>query len=217
MSDRTDATTVASVAAFDVDHTLTRHDCVGRFLVRVGGRSGLAKAALRRPVATVVAAVRRDRDALKEVFVGGVLRGRRVEEVAALGEAFAAEVMSADLRADVVDRLRWHQRAGHRVVLVSASLGPYLRPLGERLSVDAVMCTDAEATAGVYGDRLDGRNCRAEEKATRLGAWLASTGSSTDGLWAYGDSAGDVAMLAMAPFPVWVTDAPLDVVPPVLQ
>lgn len=205
------------VAAFDVDHTLTQHDCVSRFLVRVGGYHGITLAVLRRPVAALRAAVRRDRDALKEVVAGGVLRGRRVDEVAALGEAFAAEVMAADLRADTVARLRWHQRAGHRVVLVSASLGPYLRPLGERLGVDAVLCTDVVADSGVYGDRLDGGNCRALVKADRLGAWLAAEGLSADALWAYGDSSGDVAMLAMAPFQVWVTDAPLDAAPVALD
>ena len=201
------------VAAFDVDHTITRHDCVTRFLVRVGGRRGIVLAMGRRPLATLRSAVRRDRDLLKEVVAGGVLRGRSVTDVAALGEAFAAEVMATDLRADVVARLRWHQRAGHRVVLVSASMGPYLRPLGTRLGVDAVLCTDVVAAGGVYGDRLDGGNCRAEEKAVRLGAWLTAEELPTDALWAYGDSAGDVAMLAMAPYPVWVTDAPLPVAP----
>ena len=208
-----DSGPATGVAAFDVDHTITRHDCVGRFLVRLGGPWGIVTAMLRRPGATLSGALRRDRDAIKAVVVGGVLRGRRVADVDAQGEAFAAEVMAGDLRADVVDRLRWHQRAGHRVVLVSASLGPYLRPLGARLGVDAVLCTDVAATDGVYGDALDGPNCRAEEKAVRLGAWLAAAGLSTDALWAYGDGTGDVAMLALAPFPVWVTDAPLAAVP----
>jgi HAD superfamily hydrolase (TIGR01490 family) len=202
-----------AVAAFDVDRTITRHDCVWPFLVRVGGRWGVARAVLRRPAATVRALLRRDRDALKEVVAGGVLRGRRVSDVAALGEAFAAEVMAADLRADVVDRLRWHQRAGHRIVIVSASMGPYLRPLGDRLGVDAVLCTDVVQRDGVYGDRLDGGNCRGPEKAVRLGAWLAAEGLSAEELSAYGDSSGDVAMLAMAPSPVWVADAVLDAAP----
>jgi HAD superfamily hydrolase (TIGR01490 family) len=205
----------AAVAAFDVDHTLTRHDCVGRFLVRVGGRRGVLAALVRRPGATLLALLRRDRDGLKEVVTGGVLRGRRVADVDALGEAFAAEVLAADLRADVVDRLRWHERAGHRVVLVSASLGPYLRPLGSRLGVDAVLCTDVVERDGVYGDRLLGGNCRGAEKAVRLAAWLAGEGLSSDALWAYGDSPGDVAMLAMAPYPVWVGDGVLEAAPKV--
>lgn len=203
----------AAVAAFDVDHTITRHDCVGPFLVRVGGRRGIVRALLRHPLLTGGAIARRDRDAVKEIVVGGVLRGRSVAEVDELGRHFAAEVVAEDLRADVVARLRWHQRRGDRTVLVSASLGSYLRPLAAALGVDAVLCTDVAASDGVYGATLDGGNCRAEEKASRLAAWLAAEGLSTDELWAYGDSAGDAALLAMSPHPVWVAGVVVEAAP----
>src|SRR3954464_11542908 len=39
-------------------------------------------------------------------------------------------------------------------------------------------------------DRLDGANCRGEEKARRLSAWLAAEGLTSADLWAYGDSSG---------------------------
>jgi len=205
-----------AVAAFDVDHTITRHDCVSRFLVRLGGRRGIATALGRRPVRSITAAVRRDRDDLKEVVAGGVLTGRYVDDVDREGRSFAAAVLAGDLRADVVARLRWHLRTGHRVVLVSASLGPYLRPFGELLGVHAVLCTDVAVEAGRYLDRLDGPNCRGEEKAARLSTWLAERGLSTDDLWCYGDSAGDAPMLALSPRPVWVTGARLPVAPEVV-
>ena len=68
------------------------------------------------------------------------------------------------------------------------------------------------STPGASTDRTAGPRRR------RSGSARGSTGEglSTDALWAYGDSAGDVAMLAMAPFPVWVTEAPLAVVPAVV-
>ena len=166
----------ATVAAFDVDHTITRHDCVSRFLVRLGGRRGIAGALARQPVRSITAAIRRDRDELKEIVVGGILTGRYVDDVDREGRSFAAEMLAGDLRADVVARLRWHLRAGHRVVLVSASLGPYLRPFAELLGVDDVLCTDVAVDAGRYLDRLDGPNCRGAEKVVRLSAWLAERG-----------------------------------------
>ena len=69
------------VVAFDVDGTLTTRDCVRPFLERVAGRRRLVAAVLRRPLATVVATARRDRDGLKEIIVGGSLRGKRVTDV----------------------------------------------------------------------------------------------------------------------------------------
>ncbi|MCU1501942.1 MAG: hypothetical protein JWM12_1296 [Ilumatobacteraceae bacterium] len=197
-----------TVVAFDVDGTLTRRDCVGPFLLRLGGRRGVVLAVLQRPVATARAIVRRDRDAFKEIVVGGVFVGRSPAAVAALGVDFAAQVLATGLRADSIGRLRWHQRSGHTVVLVSASLGPYLRPLGELLGVDGVLCTDVAHDGVRYGRRLDGPNCRGAEKARRLAAWLADRELAPADLWAYGDSAGDAELLAMAAHPVWIHDAP---------
>ncbi len=208
----TDASPV--VAAFDVDGTLTVRDCVRPFLELVGGRRRLVASVLRRPLASLGAGVRRDRDAVKQIVVGGVLVGRDVAAVHELGRSFANKVVAEMLRPDTLGRLRWHQQRGHRTVLVSASLRPYLEPLGADLDVDAVLCTDAEAIDGRYTDRLDGPNCRAGEKAERLQAWLEANGLVGARLWAYGDSRGDREMLAMADHPVWVEAATVPVVPP---
>ncbi|MFZ9629248.1 MAG: HAD-IB family hydrolase, partial [Ilumatobacteraceae bacterium] len=164
----------AEVAAFDVDGTLTVRDCVAPFLARVAGWRGVTAAVVRRPRRTISAAARRDRDRFKELLVGGVLAGRSVVDVERLGEEFAGEVHDHWLRADTVERLHWHQRMGHRIVLVSASLGPYLRPLGRRLGVDDVLCAEPLRRGDVFGDGLVGANCRAAEKVRRLDAWLES-------------------------------------------
>ncbi len=201
------------VAAFDVDGTLTVRDCVQPFLVRVGGWSGVTTALLRKPAASLGAAWHRDRDRFKELVVGGVLRGRRVEQVEALGEAFADEVAADWLRADTVARLRWHQRMGHRIVLVSASLGPYLRPLGRRLGVDDVLCAEPLREGDLFGDGLQGQNCRAAEKVRRLDAWLAASELGDATVWAYGDSNGDRELLARADHPLFVKDMTVSAVP----
>lgn len=201
------------VAAFDVDGTLTVRDCVRPFLVRVGGRVGVARAILRRPIAALTGVARRDRDRLKELIVGGVLRGRKIAQVEAVGEQFAEQVHDGWLRADIVQRLRWHQRVGHRVVLVSASLGPYLRPLGRRLGVDDVLCADAQQVGDEFGDGLAGRNCRAAEKVRRLEAWLRDRRLDDATVWAYGDSAGDRELLARADHAQLVTRELVSAVP----
>lgn len=201
------------VAAFDVDGTLTRRDCVAPFLRRVGGYRSIAVALLRRPVATVAGAARRDRDRLKEVVVGGVMRGRQVDVVAAEGLAFAVDVEATFLRADTVARLRWHQQMGHHTVFVSASLRPYLDPLARSLGVEHVLCTDVVSEHGTYTSVLKGPNCRGAEKAARLDALLATHGLGGAEVWAYGDSSGDRELLARADHPTWVHGATLPAVP----
>ena len=204
------------VAAFDVDGTLTTRDCVRPFLERAAGRRRLVTSWLRRPVATVVAAARRDRDRFKEIIVGGSLRGKLIADVETIGEQFAQYVLVNWLRPDTLRRLRWHQQSGHRTVIVSASLAAYLRPLALRLGVDHVLCTDSTRSGDRYGDRLDGPNCRAGEKRRRLDEWLEQQRWVHAEVWAYGDSAGDRELLARADHAVWVNGATISEIPEVV-
>jgi phosphatidylglycerophosphatase C len=191
------------VAAFDVDGTLTTKDCVVPFLRRAAG-ARLATALLRHPVALVQALARRDRDRLKELACAS-LRGRDARKLDLLGVEFEREFVYPRLRGDTTARLRRHAELGHTVILASASLEQYLVPLGERLGVDAVVCTRLERDAhGRLTGRLRGANCRGAEKARRAHEWLVGAGLVDAELWAYGDSPGDAELLAAADHPVRV-------------
>ena len=196
-------TTRRVVAAFDVDGTLTRSDCVRPFLWRAAGlRVPLALA--RHPVTVARALARRDRDGLKEV-VCSALRGLDAAALDRLGIEFCRAYISQRLRDDTTARLRRHRELGHTVILASASLEPYVTPLGRQLGVDDVVCTRLEHGAdGRLTGRLRGANCRGPEKARRVAEWLGGAGLGGAQLWAYGDSASDDEFLAAADHPVRV-------------
>jgi phosphatidylglycerophosphatase C len=197
------------VAAFDVDGTLTTGDCVTPFLRRAAGRR-LWTTLLRHPLALGAAAARRDRDRLKELACSA-LRGIESTEIEHLGEAFAREVGAGRLRDDTVARLRRHRELGHTVILASASLDPYLVPLGRSLGVDAVVCTVLErGRDGRLTGRLVGANCRGAEKARRVRGWLREHDLADAELWAYGDSSGDDELLALADRPLRVDGIRVD-------
>jgi phosphatidylglycerophosphatase C len=197
------------VAAFDVDGTLTTGDCVTPFLRRAAGRR-LWTTLLRHPVALAGSAARRDRDRLKELACSA-LRGIESAEIEHLGEAFAREVGAGRLRDDTVARLRRHRELAHTVILASASLDPYLVPLGRSLGVDAVVCTVLERGAdGRLTGRLAGANCRGAEKARRVRDWLRENDLAGAELWAYGDSSGDDELLALADRPLRVDGIRVD-------
>jgi phosphatidylglycerophosphatase C len=196
------------VAAFDVDGTLTRRDCVVPFLWRLGA-ARLVLGLARRAPAVVSALARRDRDRLKELATAVAFRGRSVAAVERVAAAFGDEI-ERWLRDDTAARLAWHRKQGHLVVLVSASYGLYLDVLGRTLGVDAVLATRLASDGATFTGMLVGRNCRGPEKLRRLDEWLA-TRDGVDGgrqgvvLWAYGDSAGDRELLGAADHPVWAT------------
>ena len=64
-----------SVAAFDVDGTLTTRDCVVPFLRRFAVRPTALGGLLARSPGTIAALARRDRDALKVAVSEAVFRG----------------------------------------------------------------------------------------------------------------------------------------------
>jgi len=202
-----------AVAAFDWDGTLTVRDCVVPFLGRVAGNLGLGRRLLATPGALLAAAARRDRDGLKALGVAAAFTGRPVAEVNETGRQYADYVASHWLRPDTLARLRWHQAMGHTVVVVSASLGPYLHPLGRELGVDGVVCSELAVRGEQFTGELAGPNCRGRHKVDRLRTWLATVGGGARVAWAYGDSAGDEPMLACAEHPVRVGRHRLDAVP----
>jgi phosphatidylglycerophosphatase C len=190
-----------TVAAFDFDGTLTRRDSLVPFLAQVCGwpRVTTALSALAPRIALALSG-HGDRDAAKEALLKRLLAGRKASDVAAAGERYAASLRQRGrLRPEMLDRVHWHREQGHALVLVSASLTPYLDPLGDDLGFDAVLATRlAIDSSWRLTGRFDGNNVRGAEKVARLEAWLAGDRPT---LWVYGNSQGDAELLAIADAP----------------
>lgn len=198
---------MTTIAAFDFDATLTRHDSVVPFLRQVAGTGRLVGGLAARPHRVVPALVRLDRDELRALASQVALRGVRLDAFHDEAARLAARIVDGGLRDDTSARLAWHRREGHRVVIVSASYEQYVRVVGEHLGVDEVLATRVEFDrTGRCTGRLVGANCRADEKVRRLSEWMSALGlaRSDATIWAYGDSPGDRALLEFADHPVWV-------------
>jgi len=199
-----------AVATFDFDGTLSRRDSLLPFLVFVRGAAATARAVVAEgPRFGRVLLGTASRDEAKEALLTRLLSGAEAGQLTESGRAFAERLVARGLRPAMRHRLQWHRQAGHRVVIVSASPTIYLATAGARLGVDAVLATELEVDAdGRLTGKLAGRNCRGDEKANRLRAWLDASAPERSErpprLWAYGDSRGDAEMLALADVAVWV-------------
>lgn len=185
------------VAAFDFDGTLTRRDSLIPFLAGYVGRAVTARG--------LVAAAKTvgDRSARKEALLDRTLRGRPADEIARAGAAYAARLVANGMRRDTLALLADHRSNGHRPVIVSASPELYVGAAGRLLGIDDVIGTRLEVDdVGRLTGRYDGRNCLGEEKVLRLDEWLADREPTL--LYAYGNSAGDDALLARADVPTRV-------------
>ena len=189
------------VAAFDFDGTVTDRDTLVPFLARAFGRMrvGATFAALTMPgIGHVLGLVTIDE--FKVRVLRRLMAGEPVGRLRALGDAHARALVPW-LRPEALRRIAWHRAQGHELVLVSSTLDLYLARVGADLGFDHVLCTRLAARRGADGVErfdggLDGVDCAGPEKLHRLAALVGDL--SAVELHAYGDSAGDAALLAAA-------------------
>ena len=186
------------IVAFDFDGTLTVRDTFNAFLwcmTPPARRWALLR--LAPELARYI--VSRDRGRLKAAAVHAILRGRTRVDLQAAATRFADDLTARLLRPDALATWEAHRVAGRRLVIVTASPDLIIAPFAERLGADRLIGTRLEFDrAGRATGRLCGLNCRGPEKVRRL---REAFGPDVRLAAAYGDTAGDREMLAIADQP----------------
>lgn len=95
----------------------------------------------------------------------------------------------------MLSKIRWHRAQGDDVAIVSASLAPYLRHWCERVGVER-LSTELESRSGILTGRYVGADCAGPEKARRVRARFELAKYAI--IYAYGDTAEDAQLLALA-------------------
>ncbi|VVD63447.1 HAD-IB family hydrolase [Pandoraea anhela] len=186
------------VAAFDFDGTISTTDSLRVFVRSTVGTPRFLLGALLASVWLMGAALRLvDRGTAKAAFLRATVGGRHRHQLDADAQRFVQDRLPSLLRPEMLARVRQHRALGHRVVLVSASPGLYLRPWAASVGFETVLCTELafdaqDRFAGVFGKP----NCWGPEKVRRLEAWWGQTPPRV--LFAYGDSRGDKEMAERA-------------------
>ncbi|EKQ60732.1 hypothetical protein WS7_11797 [Xanthomonas citri pv. malvacearum str. GSPB2388] len=183
------------LALFDFDHTVTTCDTYARFLRKVATPAQLAAAkwqvgpwVLGYRLGVVSAA------ALRTRVTRIVFSGRSLDEMAMHGASYARTALPGVLRAEMMQRIDWHQARGHEVVLVSGSLDLYLQPWCTQHGL-SLICNRLEHTGGVLSGRYADGDC-GPHKVARIRSQYELP--RYDCVHAYGDSREDKPMLALA-------------------
>ncbi|ALS64466.1 HAD-IB family hydrolase [Pandoraea apista] len=187
------------IAAFDFDGTISTTDSLRVFVRRTVGTPRFLTGAMLASPWLLGAALRLvDRGTAKAAFLRATIGGRTQGQLEDDAQRFVAGPLQHLLRPEMLARLRQHRALGHRVVLVSASPGLYLRPWANAVGVfDAVLSTElAFDPQGRFAGQFAQPNCWGPEKVRRLEAWW--THAPPRILFAYGDSRGDKEMAARA-------------------
>ncbi len=181
------------LTAFDFDGTLTYKDSFVSFLFDLFGLTGVALALLLKPSLLLGYLATRDRGALKAGLLHALAGAMPREALAARMTDFAARTGHGLFRPDALET--WQGTDGLRVI-VTASPEMLVAPFGALIGADRVIGTRLGFSAdGRLLPRLDGPNCRGQEKVRRL---REAFGPDVTLDAAYGDTDGDRDMLAFA-------------------
>jgi HAD superfamily hydrolase (TIGR01490 family) len=130
------------------------------------------------------------------------IRGRRREDVVAVGRSVASEEIIPRLYPQAVELLNRHKRAGREVYICSSSPQDFLELLADELRIDGVVGTCAEVAGDRYTGRLEGLLCHGPEKARRVRELAEQRNIDLTRSYAYSDSANDLPLLEAVGNPV---------------
>ncbi|MEX2598839.1 MAG: HAD family hydrolase [Dehalococcoidia bacterium] len=188
------------LAVFDFDGTLTYCDTLFPFLRHAMGRTWFwLKFASLVPTLLAYKAGRLDRDQAKEAVLRRYLRRWPEEKVRSMAENYVVTRLPRLLNPVALERLQWHARQGHDLVVVSASQDLYVAPCMSFHGVMDTIATRLEVVDGRMTGRMSGGNCYGPEKLFRLQRLVGDLEGR--GLYVYGDSKGDLDLLAVARHP----------------
>lgn len=189
-----------TIAFFDFDGTLTRHDTLFTFARHSVGKKKLICALIKSLPAIIswkIGMMTNSR--AKEILFTHIYKGISYGYLVGKARSFIP-VLDKDLNTRGIAALSYHKKLGHTLVIVSASMDFWVLPWAHSHGIDKVIATSPEIAADhTLSGKFATPNCHGAEKAIRIKEVYANRDMSGD--YAYGDSSGDEQMLSMVGHP----------------
>ena len=112
---------------------------------------------------------------------------------------YALEVIDEIVKNNAMERINWHKKKGHELVIVTASIHNWIQPWADKNGFKDVISTGAEERSGILTGRFQPRNCYGKEKLRRFLEKYPNRKEYY--LFVYGDSRGDKEILQIADEP----------------
>lgn len=184
------------IALFDFDGTITRKDSLFDFIAFVKGERKLWVGMLAlSPMLIQYKLKLLSNEEAKQRMLGYFFSGMDVQRFEKLGEEYALTKIDAIVRPKAIEQIVWHQAQGDTVVIVSASIRCWLDAWCKKHNI-MLISTELVKENGKITGRFSTRNCYGKEKIKRLKESFDL--KSYQYIYAYGDSAGDKELLALA-------------------
>lgn len=188
-----------TLALFDFDGTVTKTDSLIHYFIYMSN-SRFKKAAASFYFGALYLFMRlgmMNNQRFKERCFSFLFKNIHQRIIIEKSNRFSVEILPGIIRQSALDRIYWHKKQNHRVIIVSASLNLYLQNWCESHGIELIS-SELEWENDFFTGRIKGRECSGDEKVKRLSR-LISFKEYTQ-VYAYGDSKSDRPMLSLANF-----------------
>jgi phosphatidylglycerophosphatase C len=188
-----------TLALFDFDHTITTADTFLDIIIFLFGKIRFAAGMLVCSPALILYLLGIIPNyKAKSRVISHYFKGMPKELFEMLCSGYARSGIGRVLRAEAIERIRWHKKHGHRVIIISASLESWIKPWAKESGIDDVIATIPEFKDGKVTGKLATKNCCGKEKLSRFLEKYPDAEKYT--VYAYGDSSGDREILDFADY-----------------
>lgn len=188
------------IAFFDFDGTITKHDSFIEFAKFSLGRKRLYTAIVRNSLHLALWKLGfLTNSKAKQKLFSTLFKGKEYAWFKSCGVKFKG-IIKRDLNPDILYKIQQHKEAGHKVVIVTASIPEWIYPWATETGIDAVLGTEIEIDKeGFITGNFRMPNCHGIEKVNRIKALYPDIADIES--WGYGDSDGDIPMLNLVRHP----------------
>lgn len=187
---------IKNLALFDFDGTITTKDSLADFIQYAVGKPtyhmGLLKLS---PMLTAYTLKLIPNHIAKEKLIGHFFKGWDVDRFKKLAEQYSLEQIDNITRPKAIEKIKWHQEQGHKIVIVSASMEYWLKAWCDKNNIDLIS-THLEVKDNKLTGKFASKNCYGIEKANRVQETY-NIGDYSH-IYVYGDSRGDKELLTLA-------------------
>ncbi|WP_142414776.1 HAD-IB family hydrolase [Hathewaya massiliensis] len=185
------------LAIFDVDFTLTSKETLVQFYKFMIKKNPKFIVYIPRAIFSGLTYILKinDEKRTKEIFIR-FIRGIKEEDMEATVKEFYNEVLSKIIYSDSINMIKKLKKEGCKIILISASPEFYLNSLYNIKEVDKIIGSTIRAKEGIYENRMEGENCKGEEKIKRLMAYLKENNIEVDfkNSYMFSDSLSDLPL-----------------------
>jgi len=185
-----------TLALFDFDGTITTDDSLLKFIrFVVGDIKFLIGLVALSPILTAYALKLIPNYKAKQKMLSWFFKDCSETFFLNVANQYSLGLIDNIVRPQAIERIEWHKREGHMVVVVSASLECWLRPWCNQNGME-LLATQLEIKNGKVTGYLASKNCYGQEKVNRIKGQYNL--EDFEYIYAYGDSSGDREMLELA-------------------